>query len=247
MSIMLTLQREGGAKLTHLAKKLETSSQEVYRHLSRLTDAMLVQKGSDGDYKLTAYGEQTLRWVPGYKFLSDNRDYFTTHDLSALPDQFSLSLGKLEQMTFSGDVMLTIYNIERMIKEAEEYVWIMIDQMIFSLYEPIRDALKRGVKVKVMRPSGWTLNEEVKHQLSDDLIEYLYKSNKSGKLEQREPKNIDVFLALSEKTVASLGFVNLDGKHDYLAFKTDDSGAQTWCEKVFNYYWETGSQAPVRT
>lgn len=164
----------------------------------------------------------------------------------AIPYSFTLSLGDLEKMTFSEDVMLTIYNVEKMIKEADEYVWIMIDQMIFSLYEPIKDALERGVKVMVMRPRGWALLDEVKHELGEELITYLFKSNQSGQLEQREPETIDVFMALSDKEVASLGFKNLDGKLDYFAFKTDDPVARKWCEELFTYYWENASQAPVK-
>ncbi|RLI02146.1 hypothetical protein DRO31_04820 [Candidatus Bathyarchaeota archaeon] len=246
MKIMLTFQREGGVKLTSLSKTLDATTQEVYRHVSRLQKAKLVMKNVAGDYQLTSVGEQALRWVPGYRFLSAHSDYFMSHTLSVIPEEYTLRLGDLENSEFTNDVMITMFDNERMIKEAEEYIWMIMDQMMMNLYEPIKDALQRGVQVHVMRPKGWQLAEDVKKHLSDELIKALFEYNTTGKLQQREPERIDLCLFMSEKQVSSLSFITLEGKHDYIAFKSTDPVAHKWGREIYEHYWETATPAQIR-
>ena len=53
---ILCLLMETPWKLTQIALKLNCSTQEAYRHLSRLVDAGLSVKNSSGDYEITPYG-----------------------------------------------------------------------------------------------------------------------------------------------------------------------------------------------
>ena len=245
MKIMLTLHREGGVKLTNLSKILDATTQEVYRHISRLQEAKLVTKNVAGDYQLTSFGEQALKWVPGYRFLSAHSDYFISHSLSVIPEEYALRLGEIENSVFTNDVMMTMFDNERMIEEAEKYLWLIADQMIMNLYEPIKDALLRGVQVRVMRPRGWKLDENVRKHLSDELIQVLFEYNSAGKLLQREPESIDLCLFMSEKQVSSLSFITLEGKHDYLAFKSTDPLAHKWCREIYQHYWDTGTPVSI--
>ena len=73
---ILYLLRENPWKLTQIASELECSSQEAYRHLSRLVDAGLSAKNPDGDYEITPYGLQIMNMVAGYMVLSNHSEYF---------------------------------------------------------------------------------------------------------------------------------------------------------------------------
>ena len=244
---ILTILQTSPRKLTQLATKMGDSSQEVYRHLSRLLDTGLVAKTVEGDYVITSYGLQVMRLVSGYDFLTKHSVYFLSRDLSSLPEEFSLRIGQLENSMLVNDVMITIFDIETMVRDAEEYVWIMLDQMLMSLYDPLLEALDRGVEVRVMRPKGWRLDDQVVDRLDKETFNAIVKKIREGAVQQREPEEIPVVIALSEKEVASLSFLPLDGKHDYVSFKSSYNDTVGWCKELFLYYWERASSAPVRS
>ena len=244
---ILTTLETSPRKLTQLATEIGDSSQEVYRHLSRLLDAGLVRKTVKGDYAITSYGLQVMRLVSGYDFLAKHSDYFLSRDTSSLPDEFSLRMGQLVNSTLVNDVMMTIFDVETMVRDAEEYVWLMLDQMMMSLYDPLLEALDRGVEVRVMRPKGWRLDEQVVDRLDKEIFDAIVKKIREGAVQQRELEEMPVVVALSEKEVAGLSFMPLDGKHDYVSFKSGDDDAVGWCKELFLYFWERASSAPVRS
>ena len=58
-------------KMTHISRELDLTVQETSRHLSRLSDKMLIRKNVEGFHSLTSYGEQIFGLIPGFKFFSD--------------------------------------------------------------------------------------------------------------------------------------------------------------------------------
>jgi predicted transcriptional regulator len=49
---------------------------------------------------------------------------------------------------------------------------------------------------------------------------------------------MDIVMLLSEKEVAAIVFPNLEGKFDYLSFRSKDEDALNWTKSLFLYYWE---------
>ena len=94
-------------KLTQIASNMGNSSQESYRHLSRLVDAWLVTKNPDGNYMITPYGSQVMNLVPGYEFLTEHSVYFVTRDLTLIPSELTMRIGELSNSTLVNDVMVT--------------------------------------------------------------------------------------------------------------------------------------------
>lgn len=246
LGILSTLL-ESPSKLTTLGDKLGCSSQEVYRHLSRLIKAGLVLKKPGGDYAISSYGEQIMRLVPGYRFLNMHSEYFMTRDLTLLPDEFMQRIGELSGSRLVDDVMMSLFDVELMVKDAEEYIYIMIDQMIMNLYEPLILATERGVVFKEIRPVGWELPDEVVERLDKELLKMAAVKVQKGQVIQRELEDIPLFLALSEKTVSCLSFSDRDGEIDYLGFKSDDPCFHNWCRGLFEYYWASARPGQVRT
>lgn len=65
------------------------------------------------------------------------------------------------------------------------------------------------------------------------------------KLDNKFLDRVEIFLCLSEKLVACLGFPNLEGKLDYVGFKSEDEVAVEWAKALFTYYWnQSTSQIP---
>lgn len=245
LTILAILSR-APKKLTQIASDMDSSSQEVYRHISRLVDSGLVTKNSDGDYMITPYGSQVMKLVPGYGFLLEHSEYFVTRDLSLIPETFSLRIGELSDSQLVNDVMITLFDIEQLLNDADEYFCATMNQMVMNLYKPMADAVDRGVEIKVMRPKGWKLSEDIAKRIGDELLGKVLKKIQEGKILQREPDIVPVFMAFNEKEVGALSFANLDGELDYLAFKSKDVRAHKWCKDLFDEIWENSPMGEVR-
>jgi len=245
--VILHTLREKPLKLTMIASKMNISSQEAYRHIQRLVDSGLVAKTPEGDYKITAYGHQINKLIPGFNVLTNHQDYFKTRDLTLIPEKFLLRIGELNNASLLNDVMVTIFDLEVMIREAEEYVCIMLDQMVMNLYKPMIEATEKGVEIRVMRPQGWRLADEIAEKIGKEVLEKTISQIRSGKIVQREPDIVPVFLAFSEKEVAALSFAKLDGSLDYLGFKSGSEEVHNWCLGLFETLWDSALPGEVRT
>ena len=122
----------------------------------------------------------------------------------------------------------------------------MMDQMMMNLYRPMINATDRDVMIRVMRPKGWKLSEDIADRIGEDLLRATVKRIQDGKIIQREPEKVPVFLVFSEKEVAALSFAKLDGELDYLAFKSKDCRVHKWCEDLFNSLWKNSQPGEVR-
>jgi predicted transcriptional regulator len=131
LEIMFEL-RKCPLRLSYLSKRLDFTVQETSRNVSRLADAKLVIKKADGKFRLTPYGKDALNLLDGFDFLSKHRDYFATHNLSTLPKEFSFNLASLKGSQLVDDVMVVFSNVEGMIQKAEEYIWILSNQVLVS-------------------------------------------------------------------------------------------------------------------
>ena len=237
LRIMLELEKEP-LKLTHVSKRLDLTSSETHRQLSRLSDTKLVVKDVEGFFSLTPFGEQALKWIPGYKFISDNSEYFQSHTLSNLPHDLLLRLGDLSGCTFSNDALVSISHIETMIREADEYVHNIHDQYLMSAYPLASEAVKRGVHIKSIDPVVYSPSLKIKGEISEEDKKILSNALGEGRLTNRKMGQFDVFLWMSEKEVAILSFPTFDGKFDYLGFTSKDDRAHEWVDDLFMYYWE---------
>ena len=61
-------------------------------------------------------------------------------------------------------------------------------------------------------------------------------ASKSGRFENRFLEKIEVFICLSEKEVAALGFLNTDSKMDYHGFHASDELSFNWAKALYSYY-----------
>lgn len=241
LSIMLELEKKP-LKLTHISKKLDLTSSESHRQLSRLLETKLVMKDVEGLFSLTPFGKQSLKWIPSYSFISDNREYFQSHTLSDLPHNLLSRLGDLASCLLSTDALISVSNIEMIIREAEEYIHIIHDQFLLSAYPLASEAVKRGVHIKTIDPVVYRPSLQIKGEVREKDKKTLSHALGDGRLLNRKMEQFDVFLWMSEKEIAILSFPTLDGKFDYLGFTSKDNRAIKWCNDLFMYYWERAEQ-----
>lgn len=84
--------------------------------------------------------------------LSQLQAYFATHTLSCLRHEFISRLGDLVKCTLEDDVMRNFYSLENMIQEAQDYIWILSNQILMSSQPLLVEAVKRGVEFRFILP-----------------------------------------------------------------------------------------------
>ena len=238
LNILLELKNKP-LRLSYLSKKLNFTVQETSRNISRLTEAKLIMKETDGCFRLTPYGEETLNLLAGFNFLSKHREYFVTHTLSTIPQEFSYSIASLNGCQLVDDVMVAFSNVENMIQKAEEYIWILSNQILVSTLPYLLEALKLGVEFKLILPSGVTPPKDAADRMYDPIF---LQALKVGKFENRFLDKIDVLICLSEKEVAALGFSNAEGKMDYHGFRAADELSFKWAKALYLHYWNLATR-----
>ena len=116
---ILTQLQEKPMRLTRISNKLKLNMQETSRHLSRLSEAGLVTKNTEGLYSIQPFGEEILNLMDGFEFLEKHRDYFNNHDLSELPLSFRYRIGELKTCILSNDFFTSLHLTENLIRERK--------------------------------------------------------------------------------------------------------------------------------
>ena len=237
---ILHLLHQQGMNVTQLSKALGLSSQEASRHMSRLNKIGVTIKESDGKYHLTLYGKLLLTQIQGIDFTSRHQQYFRDHTLDQLPCPFNHRLGELSSSTFISDIMVVFTNIETVIQEAEEYLWVITDQYLPSNMSLHIAAYERGVRERDIEAKNWVVPQRIKESLRDEeaIAQGIHHARATAVLEERMLDQLDLYLFMSEKEVAIVAFPLPDGRFDYFGFSSTDDQAHAWCRDVFEHYWE---------
>jgi predicted transcriptional regulator len=219
---IISLLNSEGLKLSHLSQKLDITVTEASRHLQRLSETQLIQRGTGGLYHITPYGELALQQLSGLGFISDNSQYFLEHDTSHLPYKFVSRIGELALGSLNKDVLTCIASAELALKQAEEFCWSLTDQVIASSSAIIDDKIRVGTKFrailpeKLVSPPGYTPAHGV---------------------ERRTLPKIELWVLVTEKE-AMFGLPFLNGQMDYAQFMSKDTRFYEWCKDLYLFYWE---------
>jgi predicted transcriptional regulator len=220
LTLLFAIRKEN-LRLTQLAEKIGATIQETSRHLGRLTDAKLIEKNSDGSYTVTSYGRLVLTLLSSYNFLSKNKDYFLSHDISFLPQEFIERIGELSLYEYSVNVSNVLRHIEQVISSAKEYIWLMADQAVIT-GPSINQAIgNRDVCVSIIIPKSSLTPEECQN------IKSLLRDKLELKLVPDE--NVKIGIAMNEK-IAGIAFPDLKGKMDFNSgFTSGSIDFHKWC------------------
>lgn len=238
---------KGNNTMSRLAEIFEISLTEASRHLSRLSNASLIEKNVDGRYSITPFGDSILRQLKALEFVTKHQEYFTTHSVSRTPSQFVNRLYELEESSPNyakrANIMIVANNVIRIALESEQYVISLIDEEIMELVlyttpdeETARfysEAVDRGVHFKVLLPDTFDPKK-----VPEDALKLWRRLSRSGNFDSRAVPSVDVFIHASEKEVSILAFPDKSGRFDYLGFEAIDRVTLDWCNDVFQYYWE---------
>lgn len=225
--ILLSLL-QGPENITGISKKLNTTTQETSRHITRLSDIGLVSRQPDSTYKITSYGKIVFNQVSGIEFLSNHKDYFIEHTMETLSYEFVSRIGELKKSNYIGNVMTVFQKIQEISDEAEEHIWRITDKRLNIIYPNIQKAADRGVEYRRIEPETVTESPliEIKPPVDPGTV--------------RSLESVPVFMAINEKEVGGLAFPRINGEFDYLGFTSKDPQVLKWCSDIFKHYWSKG-------
>jgi predicted transcriptional regulator len=236
--ILLRLLEEP-SNLTNLSKKLNLTTQEASRHVSRLTEVNLTRRDTEGLIHVNPVGRLLLIQMRDMELVSRHLEYFNLHRTEHLPIEFTSRLGELTNATYIDDVMVVLHNMENVIVEAEEYIWSMTDQYPSNAYSLFADAMERGVVLYAIEREGYSAPPQILDDIPEKVRETIVRLRSKGFAVDRLLPDIDVHIFMNEKEVASVAFPLHSGRFDYLGFTSKDPQVHNWCHDVYEHYWET--------
>lgn len=224
LNILSELQKKP-SKLSHLSRKLDLTVTEATRHLKRLVDAMLIEKGVDGLFRVTQYGDVALSLLSPLDFLTAHQNYFLEYDISPLPSEFVSRLGELKEGELGTDILSNIEFVERQFREADEFIWIQTDQVLQNLVSIVVEKIKRPFDFRFISPK-----EIVPPDSKAPIPSTMPHS------EKRVVPKVEVIVVVTDKA-SGFCLPNRNGKLDYRNIHGTDPKFQKWCSDLFLHYW----------
>jgi Domain of unknown function (DUF1724). len=220
-SILFEVQQRS-LKMQQIAKNLDMTVTETFRHLQRLMDAKLVEKKPDGAYAITPLGSLASGFLTGFNFVLKNSDYFLEHDLSILPYEFVDRIGELSKAEFCADPVSSFNRVRKTLAGAEKSFWTMAEQVDSTTKGPSEEKLLAGADFRFI--------------MQKDLAKAWAGSEAKVLVGSRYIERVPVALVISEKE-ASVVFRTHKGVLDYLGLFSTDEKFRCWCRDLFLYYW----------
>ncbi|MCW3996655.1 MAG: DUF1724 domain-containing protein [Candidatus Bathyarchaeota archaeon] len=210
-------------KMQQIAKTLDMTVTETFRHLQRLTDAKLIEKKVDGSYAITSLGTLATGYLTVFNFILKNADFFLEHDLSCLPYEFVDRLGELSNAEFCTEAVSSFNRVRKILAAAEKQFWTMAEQVDSTTKNPAEEKMVEGIDFKFI--------------MQKNLAKNWAGSNAKVLVGSRYVERVPVALVISEKE-ASVVFRTHKGVLDYLGLFGTDEKFLKWCRDLFLHYWE---------
>jgi predicted transcriptional regulator len=213
-------------RLSQLAETLKSTIQEVSRQTGRLERAELIEKHPDGRFGLTPFGRTSLSLLPAFILLQKEREYFKTHDASALPLSFVERLGELLEHKSIVHIDDALKFQQRVVKESEQYVWFMSDQPVGHSLRPDHAHFSSQTSLRIILPKS-----------ADTTMFQNARKTMGARFEVGLVDEVKIVIAMNEK-IAALGLPTLDKRIDYSrGFVGDSPSFHAWCSDLFSQYW----------
>jgi predicted transcriptional regulator len=222
-NILFEIQKTN-LKMQQIAKSLDMTVTETFRHLQRLTEAKLVEKKPDGAYAITSLGNLATGFLTGFNFILKNGNYFLDHDVSCIPYEFVSRLGELSGAEFCMEAMSGFNRVRKMVLESEKFIWSMAEQVDSSHVKPTTEKKVKGLDFKFI--------------MQKDLARAFAKVQDTWVIEgSKYMERVPVTLVITEN-YATVVFRRHNGVMDYMGLFGTDEKFSKWCKDLFMYYWE---------
>lgn len=209
-------------KMQDLARKLDMTATEASRQLQRMSQAKLIERGPEGTYSTTLYGRLLLTLCNPLQVAYSHDEYFLTHDIQRVPAPFVNRLGELSGATLVNDLNDNLARWEKLIREAQDHLWVMTPQTMGHLSKLAAEKLQESIKLRSITLEG---GKDSKASLPQ------------GKaVERKLLPQVPVILIVSEKE-GSVAFPRSDGNVDFASFFGCDNSFMGYVVDLYLFYW----------
>lgn len=212
-------------KMQDIARKLDLTATEASRQLQRMSQAKLLERGSESAYTTTHLGRLFLTLSISMEFVYKHDDYFLNHDITRIPQPFVNRIGELSQGTLVADLIADLAKWEALVTAAQDHLWVITPRAMGHLTRLSAVKLAEGIKIHSIMGEE---NREAKVDLP-----------KSKNVERKLMQDVPVIMIISEKE-ASISFpgLHVNGGDFAAAFFGNDKAFLKWANDLFLYYWE---------
>ena len=215
-------------KMNDIARELDLTATETTRQLQRLKEARLVERQPEGTYALTEYCMLVLQLSPAFEFAYKHKNYFLTRDIWRIPYEFLNRISELSSASLSINVADSINRGEKMVKEAEEYVWTLRDKSLDTMGSLMLEQYGKNVK-------------SFRFMFAENLRSPYRPSHGRPEVEERTLAKIPAIIVCTEKE-AAVCLLSTDGRADYSGFFGTDPYFKKWVKDLFLYFWNIGKR-----
>lgn len=231
---ILTSLNTRPARLSTIARELDTTVQDVYRNINKLAESGLVTRGGDGKFELTELGMIVLRQIPFFHFVKKHDKFFEKHTVRDLPDKFVLRMGELEGCELFSNVTQVLEKIKKLESNTHEQLRLMIAQAWTEEGNILADIVRGGVDVFLLAGGNTILPREVIESTME-----LDRLRIAGKIKARLVNRVSIAMYIADNQSAIL-FPNISGAIEMNSvFIGSQPKAKEWCLDLFNHMWES--------
>lgn len=228
------------AKLSSLARELDTTVQDVHRNANRLIEAGLVKRG-DGTVALTEYGRLVLKQMPYFQFMKKHAKFFEDHSLD-IPDKFVQRIGALQNCQLISSMAPVLEKLKKLEQGANKQLRIIVSQAWAEEGKILIELAMHGVQVFSITGRNTIFPKEI----VETIIRTMDKLDEPRKLKVKMVDKVSFALYISDDQ-AGVMFSNMKGEVDMGAlFTGSDPAFYEWCSDLFNYTWERAGHFDVK-
>lgn len=234
-SILVSLDKKP-AKLSALARELDSTVQEVHRNLNRLLKEGLLRR-NDGVFYLTDYGKMVISQVPYFSFLRKHRNFFQSHNIneSGIPAKFLQRVGALEHCKIVESVTAVLQRLKKLESSADLTLKVMVSQAWPEEGEIFIERAGAGVEVQVIVGQNTIIPKNVAEQVGPAIQKLILQ----GMFKQRMIDKVTFSLYIADEKQAGLMFPSAGGDVDMNhLFVGEDQRFCEWCSDLFSYTWQ---------
>ena len=235
-SVLMSVGRKP-AKLSYLARELDTTVQDIHRNVNRLMVAGLVRRSEDGKIHLTEYGRLVTKQIPYFIFVKKHEKFFGSHTLGDIPEKLIQRVGALQNCEFVGSVTASIEKLKKLESGTKKQLRIMVSQAWAEEGYIIIELLMHGIQVLSIMGKNTMIPKEIIGSIGKSIE----KMAANQKIQTKMVERVDVALYISDEEHAAVMFPNTRGEIDMGSiFIGSDQAFYEWCNDLFNHYWEHG-------
>jgi predicted transcriptional regulator len=229
--------RQKNLNISKLAKILDATNPEVHRNVGRLSKQGLIEKNTDGTYRLTTYGNAILLQIPSIEILSKDRNFFNNHSLDNLDAKFIQRIGQLQNKKHVKGFVKVLEKWKKIQENADKFLYNILSEIPYSndIIEVISAKLDNDIPIKSIFLDTVIIPEDRKKLFEKKGFQkYVTK----GILQRKISKNNVIGLLVTDKE-AGIFFSNSKGEVDLSEMLTStDKEFREWCEDYFKEEWE---------